>query len=159
MCLINVGWAYRLFGRCRFTEKVCLFALLFVVGGAARAELEGGPEDGRAEILPERRGLAVGMNLAKVTSGGREWSFVDVFKRSQPWFSQDVGKSKPWKTDQPVELTSGGWPVLKHGQTAVTTMFRGAGGHYPAGRYTLTYQGTGSITMGFDAKRSCSATA
>lgn len=83
----------------------------------------------------------VGMNLARVADWVPTWVFVDAFKQCRPWYST-----------KPLELTPDGYPLLTSGQTAMTALFNRIGGHYPAGTYTLTYKGKGSIAVQGDGK-------
>ncbi len=96
--------------------------------------------------------LAVGMNLSGVSDWNREWVFVDVFKHSRPWISQDTGGRGAWDNGKEIDLNKYGYPILKDGQAAATLMFRDMDGHYPAGVYTCTYSGTGELRFGLDAK-------
>src|SRR5690606_26880141 len=50
-------------------------------------------------------------------------------------------------------LDANGWPILAPGQAAATLMFRDIDGHYPGGVYNVTWEGTGTITFGFDATK------
>jgi hypothetical protein len=103
-------------------------------------------------------GLALGMNLSAVNDWDREWVFVDVFKQSRPWISQNVGGQGPWDNGQVVLVDALGWPKLRPGQAATTLLCRDLQGHYPAGIYVCTYEGRGDLQWGFDA-RLLSATA
>ncbi len=94
----------------------------------------------------------MGMNLSSVTDWNREWVFVDVFKHSREWIPQIAGQSQPWSTQESLQLTDKGWPLLKSGQAAATLMCRNMDGHYPGGAYTLTFEGNGDIFVGMDAR-------
>jgi hypothetical protein len=66
-----------------------------------------------------------GMNLASIADWSREWAFVDVFKSSRPWTESANGRQ--------------------------TYMVRELEGHYPAGRYVVTWKGAGEVNVpGFD---------
>lgn len=101
---------------------------------------------------PPSRPLILGMNLATVADWSREWALVDVFQASRPWISQNSGGGGPWDNGQRVEVDAAGWPRLKPGQAATTLLCRELDGHYPAGQYTCTYEGSGEIAWGFDAR-------
>lgn len=79
-----------------------------------------------------------GMNLASVTDWTTEWPLVDVFKPSRAWIEKGEGK---------IAYDDRGNPQLKPGQSVETLMVREIGGHYPAGVYVATYEGTGKVEM------------
>src|SRR5437016_6279038 len=60
--------------------------------------------------------LSLGMNLSAVNDWNREWVFVDVFKQSRTWISQNIGGSGPWDNGRPIALDAEGWPRLEAGQ-------------------------------------------
>src|SRR4026207_1882905 len=72
-------------------------SLLLVIGIRA-AEV-------RAESPAPRSPL--GMNLAGVRDWSQEIVFVDVFKASRTWISQERGQ--PWGKGPPLELDDYGW--------------------------------------------------
>jgi PA14 domain len=85
---------------------------------------------------------AVGVNLSGVTDWSTEWPFVDVFKTSRPWLSQKEGAG--WGQGGTLNLTPDGWPAsLAPGQFAEAIMMTGK--TFPAGQYTLLYDGEGKI--------------
>lgn len=90
---------------------------------------------------------AIGVNLNGVTDWSTEWPFVDVFKTSRPWLSQRQGA--PFGQGGPLHLTPEGWVAsLEPGQFAETVMMTGS--QFPAGQYTLLYDGEGKLGFGFD---------
>jgi hypothetical protein len=91
-----------------------------------------------------------------------EWSMVDAFKQSRAWIPQcmDVCAPTIWDTGESalLDLDANGWvrsipaPSDPPTYTSVaTTMFGGAGSHYPAGQYIVLYDGEGTIVYGNDA--------
>lgn len=85
------------------------------------------------------------MNLSGLADWSTEWPLVDVFRSSRPWVKSD------WQSaldDPAYAFDAQGNPLLKPGQRVQTLMLREIGGHYPAGDYVITYQGTGKITLG-----------
>jgi len=111
----------------------------------------------QGERLEERTafsagGLAMGLNLASANASNREWVFVDVFKQHSPWSPQKTNENGIWNTGQPLALTDDGYPLLAPGQAAGTLMLRDSQGTHPAGTYTVTWQGTGRIAFGMDAR-------
>jgi hypothetical protein len=130
---------------------VGVFVLLQTACGVAeekpdRAILAGSA--GRAGTTPS----ALGMNLSSVNDWNREWVFVDVFKQSRNWISQNVGGTGEWDNQRPIATDEAGWPQLRTGQAATTLLCRDLEGHYPSGLYTATYEGSGEISWGFDAR-------
>ncbi|WP_114205845.1 fibronectin type III domain-containing protein [Acidisarcina polymorpha] len=96
---------------------------------------------------PPHPGL--GTNLTQVADYNREWPFVDAFKTARPWIPQQQGAS--WGQGAPLELNSKGWITsLQPGQYAETIMFDNAQddqANYPAGQYTLLYDGSGTLSF------------
>jgi len=91
----------------------------------------------------------VGTNLSQVADYARELPFVDVFKTARPWIPQQQGTS--WGQGPPLQLDANGWVTsLLPGQYAETIMLDNAlddSPHFPAGDYTLLYDGQGRITF------------
>lgn len=110
--------------------------------------------------------MQIGMNLENVVDWSPAWTFTDAFKASRGWIAQefntatwgltwDVGDTNPIQVDangNPTVLTT---RVNASGQTirqmAGTLMFRDLAGGYPAGVYRAEWDGTGTVTFGFDA--------
>ncbi len=76
---------------------------------------------------------------------------------SRPWISQSVGGTA-WDSGVPVPVDEAGWPLevlfdngVDTPQLVKTLMLRDLGFAYPAGQYTLMFEGDGSIEMDFDA--------
>lgn len=94
----------------------------------------------------------IGMNLSGVTYWTREWAFVDVMKIAQKWVP--TYSQWRWHDDykKHLALRPDGYPAKLEPHQAVSTLiFCGTGGHYPGGRYTLTYNGKGRFRLYFDA--------
>jgi hypothetical protein len=84
----------------------------------------------------------LGINIARPKDWSTELPFVDVFLVARPWTSQQRGGGK----GPPLELDAQGWiRRLPPGVRAETTLCSIAGGHYPAGRYTVLYDGRGTL--------------
>lgn len=101
----------------------------------------------------------VGTNLNGVTYYSAQLPFVDLFKTSSPWLTQN---SKTWNTKEFSELNldASGWvkSLPRSGSatanyTQVATLINRDIGRYPGGRYVVLYDGEGTINYGFDAKR------
>ena len=48
--------------------------------------------------------LLLGMNLSPLNYSDREWVFVDVFKQSRAWISQDAEDGGPWNNRMEIDL-------------------------------------------------------
>ncbi|RJP25500.1 MAG: hypothetical protein C4527_16965 [Candidatus Omnitrophota bacterium] len=84
------------------------------------------------------------MNLAGPSDWNTELPFVDVFRLSRKWISQKQGES--WGKGPQLELDGKGWITrLEPNCWADTLLCTIEGGHYPAGQYTVLYDGEGKI--------------
>lgn len=87
---------------------------------------------------------ALGVNLAGPKDWNTELPFVDAFSMSRPWISQS--RSAQWGKGPPLSLDAHGWVTkLKPGCWAETFLCSIKGNHYPAGNYTVLYEGTGKL--------------
>ena len=117
--------------------------------------------------------MQIGMNLENVVDWSPAWTFTDVFQASRPWISQavdestgavtwDVGETHPLALDadgNPRSLAAWTEPNgSRMRQMAATLMFREIGGAYPAGVYRAEWDGTGTVSFGFDARVVASGT-
>lgn len=86
----------------------------------------------------------LGMNLAGPADWNTELPFVDVFRMSRPWISQR--KDKAWGQGPRLDLDEHGWVKRLDAECwAETLVCTIEGGHYPAGRYTVLYDGKGKL--------------
>jgi hypothetical protein len=87
---------------------------------------------------------ALGINLAGPADWNTELPFVDVFRMSRRWTSQEAGK--PWGKGPALALDQHGWVTrLESNCWAETPLCNVGPGHYPSGDYTLRYEGEGRI--------------
>ncbi|MDM8543410.1 hypothetical protein QUF90_20240 [Desulfococcaceae bacterium HSG9] len=94
--------------------------------------------------------ISIGINLTSVSFWSTELVFVDIFKQSQPWKSQEKGKA--YEQGPPLALSDKHWVKrLLPGQMADSIMLR-VGGHYPSGRYVCLYDGRGELDFSLDAR-------
>jgi hypothetical protein len=101
-------------------------------------------------------GAILGTNLGEVSLNATEWPFVDAFRTALAWIPQREGA--PWGQGGPLRLTPQGWVAsLDPGQAANAIMFNAdmpypkyPTPHYPAGRYTLLYDGEGTLAFEVD---------
>ncbi|MBN1421717.1 MAG: hypothetical protein JXP34_23285, partial [Planctomycetes bacterium] len=116
-------------------------ALVLVPGGFSI-----GAEDPRPVPRPR-----LGMNLSGPADWNTELPFVDVFRLSRPWVSQREGA--PWGQGPALAVDERGWvKKLEPDCWAETPICTIDGGHYPRGRYTILYEGTGEIDVWNAAK-------
>jgi hypothetical protein len=88
----------------------------------------------------------LGINLAGVHDWNSELPFVDFFRLSRSWISQE--RDKPWGKGPPLELDERGWVKrLSPGTWAETCILNIREGHYPHGTYTLFFDGRGRIDI------------
>jgi hypothetical protein len=96
----------------------------------------------RAQAAPPRPRL--GMNLNGPADWNSELPFVDVFRLSRAWISQRKGAG--WGQGPALALDERGWVArLEPDCWAETPLCTIEGGHYPAGDYTVLYDGEGVI--------------
>ena len=91
----------------------------------------------------------LGTNLTAVVDYTREWPFVNAFKVARAWIPQGTGLS--WGDGAPLVLRPDGYPkYLLPGQYAETLIYDndiGTAADYPTGKYTLLYDGEGTISF------------
>jgi hypothetical protein len=93
----------------------------------------------------------LGSNLTQFRDYSEEYALVDAFKASRSWISGST--SGTWDDGRPIDVDADGWVrSLAPGQIARTLMFTGLS-DYPGGRYTVLYDGEGTLTYGSDAKK------
>ncbi len=98
----------------------------------------------QASAIPPKPSPRLGMNLNGPSDWNTELPFVDVFRLSRQWISQK--KDAPWGQGPALELDQRGWVKrLSPDCWAETPLCTIDGGHYPAGRYTVLYDGQGEI--------------
>ena len=93
----------------------------------------------------------MGMNLGGICDWASEQVFVDLFKSSRTWFSQQEGQ--PFGKGPKLELDPQGYPLkLEEGCHAQTGMLTELGSHVIPGTYTIFYEGEGKIEVIMNAK-------
>lgn len=91
----------------------------------------------------------IGTNLNGIASYSPQRPFVDLIKSARPWIS---GADGVWDDQRAIATDANGWVAsLKPGQIARTLITDIRGGHYPAGRYVLTFDGEGDLAVEWDA--------
>ena len=85
----------------------------------------------------------LGQNLSQLADWSTELPFADVIKTSRPWTSNRTGAV--WGQGGPLAVDADGWITrLDPGQWGELVVFN-VQGHYPTGRYTLLWDGTGTL--------------
>lgn len=98
----------------------------------------------------------LGMNLSGPADWNSEVAFVDVFRQSRPWISQQQGQS--WGKGPPLNLDAHGWVQrLDPGCWAESPLCTLEKGRYPSGTYTVLYDGQGQLEFSGAASISSSA--
>ena len=101
--------------------------------------------------LPPRASASpLGINLSSVSYYASELSFTDLFKQSQPWVSQEKGP--PYGKRPSIDTDENGYPLSLAPDTSVDTLIARINGHYPAGKYRLSFSGSGLLQVDFDAR-------
>ncbi|PNH02889.1 Tenascin-X [Tetrabaena socialis] len=104
---------------------------------------------------PSACNTRMGVNLEGIADWSRSWTFLDPFKASRDWISQQLNGG-PWSTGLPINLvtsptgpggrTALGYPAsLVVDQQASTLVMRDLQGHVPGGVYTVLYDGKGAL--------------
>ncbi|MBX3357016.1 MAG: hypothetical protein KF745_01175 [Phycisphaeraceae bacterium] len=107
---------------------------------------------------------AAGMNLEDFQYAPRQWPFTDAMRHAQPWATIDVDGGPPRRSGPDraaitkIPCDADGYPLALPAtveglapQVVRTTMFYDTAGHYPAGRYTVLYEGSGDLEFYGDA--------
>jgi hypothetical protein len=102
------------------------------------------PEDSPQGQVATRPQL--GINLSGLSDWNTELPFLDVFKLSRPWISQKNGAA--WGSGPALALDANGWVTrLDPGCFAETLLCTIDEGHYPAGTYTVLFEGEGDLEL------------
>jgi len=85
----------------------------------------------------------LGQNLSQLADWGSELPFVDVIKSGRPWTSNRTGAA--WGQGGALAVDADGWITrLDPGQWGELVLLN-VQGHYPTGRYTLLWDGSGTL--------------
>ncbi|MBI2570556.1 MAG: cellulose-binding protein [Candidatus Schekmanbacteria bacterium] len=109
----------------------------------------------------------LGVNLEGPRDWNPDWIFVDVFRVARKWIT--LANPYSWDTGEydELDLDADGWvrslpaaddPTVQY-RMAATVLFAGLSGHFPAGRYTVLYDGEGSLAYDWDASKNASLSA
>lgn len=138
--------------------------LIVYVDRAAAPALEPGQYSGSVDIANVSTGVGgtsrscnlslsvtspLAINPMVVADWTTEQPFKDAFKEARGWISH---QGYVWSSGIPLDLDSQGWVrSLQPTQAAGTLMFNGNKGRYPAGQYTVLYDGIGTLAVDHDA--------
>ena len=107
--------------------------------------------------------MKIGMNLSAISLFDNQQSFVDVMKTTRAWMVQDQNGIITAQDNATLfpsfNLDADGYAMVLpithtsqvQPQTLATIMCGNVGGKYPAGTYTVLYNGTGTFTFSLDA--------
>lgn len=99
---------------------------------------------GKAKLVDEP---VMGINLAGLCDWNSELPFVDVFLETRQWISQREGES--WGKGPELDLDENGWVKrLEENCWVEVPLCTIDDGHYPAGIYTVEYEGKGKLDFG-----------
>jgi hypothetical protein len=109
-------------------------------------------EDGSPDA-PSGWRSPLAINLSKIADWSSETPFIDAFQESREWIPQLASSNVPWTTNSALDLDSYEQvKSLTYDQAAGTLLFNDLKGHYPAGTYTLLYEGEGGFAAYHDGK-------
>ena len=123
--------------------RVMLAALALVLASCTNQA----PDKATANPGPSKPSLAI--NLSGPADWNTELPFVDLFKFSREWISQQEGKS--WGQGPKLELDAKGWVKRLEPGCWAETFVTSYDTHYPAGEYTVLYDGKGELDFGAGA--------
>lgn len=102
-----------------------------------------GPEPVARTAKVKGAAAPIGVNLTSIDDWSPSYPFTDVFKQSRAWFSATDAQfddQRPLSLDQNGNVTK-----LLPGQYARTLLFPDAAPRFPKGKYTVLYEGKGTL--------------
>ncbi len=143
-----------------FYKKACYFmaSILFVVASSSLDMFSSHRQAAIATTVNAPNSQSpIGTNLAAPSYTSTELPFLDGFKTAYGWFTQS---NSVWDTQEEakLDLDQYGWvkSLPNNGATynkVSVLMYREMQNKYPSGNYVVTYDGEGTITYNFDAKK------
>jgi len=128
----------------RYATVPYFLFLVILSSGLCLAQVERSESSLQTGTLQTRPEL--GINLAGPADWNTELPFVDVFRLSRTWISQKKGQA--WGKGPKLSLDQHGWVKrLESDCWAETLMCTIDGDHYPSGRYTVIYDGVGTLAV------------
>lgn len=138
--------------RGRYTMRFRFVFILILITLLASVALHPSstPNPSQAQSAPPE--TVLGTNLHAIVDWSPMWVFVDIFKIAREWIPQREGLG--WGEGGSLNLTPEGWIAsLEEGQYANTVMYADSFNEhygtyvYPAGNYTLFYEGEGDLEI------------
>ena len=116
---------------------------------------------GRFEDAPSAS-KEIGLNLSWNSDQVQQWMFVDAMKHARPWITKAASGWQEWNTEMQAEISwrPDGYPVeipahtSKGTQIVSTVMLSNhemTHGNWPAGNYTVFFDGDGELSFTGDA--------
>ncbi|MFT4539659.1 MAG: hypothetical protein ACI841_002754 [Planctomycetota bacterium] len=97
---------------------------------------------------------SLGINLEALEYYSSLFAFNNVFHQASRWIPQDK-TGMTWNTGEELDLDDQGWVrSMGSDQAAAVLIARDLQGHYPAGRWTLEYEGKGKLEARLDGRMS-----
>lgn len=108
------------------------------------------PQDATEKIAKSAGRGIIGMNLSGIADWNTELPFVDTFRLSRRWISQESGKG--WAKGPELDIDDRGWlRSLPEGEAFAQTLIMNFRGHKIPGDYLLIFNGSGEV--GFKDKK------
>ena len=102
----------------------------------------------------------LGLNLSFYGYFTPEWTFIDLFRTARIWFTSNTSTFDT-REQASIPRDAAGWPTRLPAANDPSVQYRflsnllfaGTQGNYPAGDYTVLYEGEGSLQFSGDARR------
>ena len=123
--------------------------LVFILGGSSLGAAD--PASVQPPCSPP-----IGANLEVVAPWEAQILFVDVMKRASEWIAFELAENGAFDTGADIPLDPDGYPLELPYQPAdpdaaaqgvFSILFTDMQGHYPAGTYTLSFDGSGLLLL------------
>lgn len=144
--------------------RTVVCCMLLMMACAASADAQAQSLFGNGFEGTSNRTTPLGNNLDGVTDFASSYNFVDVMKQSRTWITQDTqGGIFDTEDADCLDLDSNGYvqsmtplsgcAAPNYNAVATLFFFGDLNGHYPSGRYVVTYEGQGTISYHFAATK------
>lgn len=144
--------------------RTVVCCMLLMMACAASADTQAQSLFGNGFEGTSNRTTPWGNNLDGVTDFASSYNFVDVMKQSRTWITQDTqGGIFDTEDAECLDLDANGYvqsmtplsgcAAPNYNAVATLFFFGDLNGHYPSGRYVVTYEGQGTISYHFAATK------
>lgn len=113
----------------------------------------------KSDLAQTQNNRPIGINLSHIAFWSSQWLFVDIMKQSAPWLGRDLS-GQTWMIDTlSFPLRQDGYPthmpyITGNDTFAIyTIMLMEQQYSYPAGPFTLIFEGTGEVELNWDVHR------